>query len=443
MPADQSSRLWALRPDEVVMAEAFACREAKAKNPLQVFGPGEPLNGSDFARVVDGVAIVPVRGLLVRKMSFWFWSYEEIVRDVALAQVDRNVRSILLDVDSGGGMAAGCQDAAEYIRASGPKPVEAFVGGMCASGAYWLASAAKRITYGSAVMVGSVGVVIEYLDLEPYFEKMGARMIRVVAEQSPNKRLDPGSAEGEAELQALVDATCAEFVTSVATNRGIGEAEVLDRFGQGLVFDGTEAERRGMVDQRATMDFLIAEMAARDPFATAVPAAAAQEQPMDWASLTLAALREHRPDLLTEATSEAVASAETAARAAGANAERARLIGIDEIAVDGHEDLVVAAKADGKTTPEALALQIVKAEKQAGTSHLSQRAAADAAAGKVDARAPLPPKAAKGGTTEAEMKAEWESDAELRAEFGDNFAAFASWQKANADGRARVLSRAN
>lgn len=443
MPADHSSRLWALRADEVVMAEAFACREAKAANPLQVSGPGTLLEGSDFARVVDGVAIVPVRGLLMRKMSFWFWSYEEIMRDIALAQADRNVRSILLDVDSGGGMAAGCQDAAEFIRTSGPKPVEAFIGGMCASGAYWLASAAKRITYGSATMVGSVGVVIEYLDLEPYFEKMGARMIRIVAEQSPNKRLDPGSAEGEAELQALVDATCAEFVASVAANRGIGEAEVLDRFGQGLVFDGAEAERRGMVDRRGTMDFLIAELAGRDPFATAVPAAAAQEHPMDWASLTLAALREHRPDLLTEATREAVEAAETTARTAGATAERERLIGIDEIAVAGHEDLVAKAKADGKTTPEALALQIVKAEKAAGATHLSIAAGADAEAGGVAPRAALPPKVAKGGTTDAELKAQWDGDADLRAEFGDDFGAYAAFRKAEAAGKARILSRAN
>lgn len=436
MLVDRSSRIWAMRPDEVMVAEAVAQREAGRQAAL---GGGQPLEGSDFARVIDGVAVIPVRGMLVRQMSWAFWSYEEIMRDVALAQADANVRAIVLNVDSGGGMAAGCQDAADFIRASGPKPVEAFVGGLCASGAYWLASAASRITYGSATMVGSVGVVIEYVDLEPYFAKMGARIVRIVAEQSPNKRLDPGSPEGQAELQALVDATCAEFVASVAAHRGVAESVVMDRFGQGLVFDGSEAEARGMVDARGTLEDLVAELAGRDPNLGAVPAAAAQETQMDWDKLTLASLREHRADLVQEATAEASATA----RKEGADAERARIAGIEEVAVDGHEALVAAAKADGKTTPEALAMQILKAEKAAGTTHLATRAAAETQVAVVPAGAAIPVETRKGGTTEAELKAEWEKDAALRAEFGENFGAFAAWSKASADGRARVLSRAN
>ena len=182
---------------------------------------------------------------------------------------------------------------------------------------------------GDGDILGSIGSVIEYIDFEPMFEKMGAKIVRVVAEQSPNKRLDPHGPEGLAELQALVDAAGAEFVAGVAANRGVTEAEVLAQFGQGLVFDGMDAIARGMADERTTLDEMVAELAGRDQIVIAAPAAAAQETPMDWANIDLAALQQHRPDLIS--------AIETAAAATAAASERNRILGLDEVAVEGFE----------------------------------------------------------------------------------------------------------
>lgn len=445
MLVDRSARVWAMRRDDVVAAQALQIRAARAEGqPVALLG-GEPLEGSDFARVLNGVAIVPVKGPLMRSFSWWAWSYEEVLRDVRLAQADSSVRGIVLDIDSPGGLVAGCEDCAAEIRASGPKPVEAFVGGMGASAAYWLAASAGRVNVGSGAILGSIGSVIEYIDLEPYFEKLGARIVRVVAEQSPNKRLDPDSPEGAAELQALVDASGADFVAAVAGFRNTTEERVMAEFGQGLVFDGAEAIRRGMADRRIKLDDLIAELAGRDPTMTAAPAAAAQETPMDWANLTLAALREHRADLVDEITTAATAAATEAAGAesrqaaeSAAAAERARIIGLDDVAVAGHEDLLAAAKADGKTTAAELALQILKAEKAAGSGFLAARQAADAAAA-----VPAAPPASStptGGAIEDQAKAAWDKDDKLRAEFGGDFDAYLAFEKAAQSGRARILA---
>lgn len=443
MLVDQSARVWAMRADDVVAAQALKERADRADGlPPQSAMGGALLEGSDFARVIDGVAIIPVKGPLMRSFSFWAWSYEEIGRDLRLAQADRGVRSIILDIDSPGGLVAGCSDLAAAIRTSGPKPVEAFVGGMAASAAYWLASAADRIVVGSGAILGSVGAVIEYVDIEPMFEKMGARIVRIVSAQSPNKRLDPDSPEGKAEMQALVDASGKQFVEDVSANRGIGVAEVMANYGGGLVFDGRQAVALGMADARGTLDEMIAELAGRDfNNGNAAPAAAAQETPMDWATLTLAALREHRADIITELTAAAVSDAE----ARGAAAERARLSGIEAIAVAGHEALVEAAKADGKTTPEQLALQILRADKAAGAQHLQNRAEADAGA---QVPASVVPAAAGGAALpdtaplEDRAKAAWGKDPALRAEFGNDFAAYLAFEKANASGAARILRAA-
>lgn len=441
MLVDRSARIWAMRRDEIMAADAAQHREALRAGTALAGGP--LLEGSDFARVIDGVAVVPVRGLLMRQMSFWRWSYEEILRDVALAQADRNVSTIVLDVDSPGGLASGCADAARAIRASGPKPVTAFVGGMCASAAYWLASAAGRIVLGSGVHVGSVGTVIEYVDMEPMFEKMGARIVRVVAAQSPNKRLDPESPEGQAEMQALVDAGGAEFVAAVAEYRGVSADVVLDRFGQGLIFDGDEAIRRGMADARGTLDTIIAELAGRGAV-QAVPAPAAEETPMEWASITLAGLREHRADIVTEIEGAATAAAEAGRQTAvteAVAAERARIAAIDEIAVPGHDALVAAAKADGRSADQ-LARDILKAEKAAGGDILSGLRAADAAIAVPPVPA-APAAQAASGTPEEQAEAAWDKDAALRAEFANDKAAYLAFARAAAKGLARVLRKAS
>lgn len=435
MLVDKSSRVWAMRPDELVSSHVLQMRADHKENGPQAVMSGKVLEGSDFARVVNGVAIIPVKGPLMRSFSYWMWSYEEILRDLRLAQRDEDVSAIVLEIDSPGGLVSGCADMARAIRMSGPKPVEAFIGGLGASAAYWIASATDRITLGSGAVVGSLGSVIEYVDMEPMFEKMGARIIRVVAEQSPNKRLNPDSDQGRAEMQALVNASGADFVASVAEYRGVTEAEVLERFGQGLIFDGDEAIRRGMADRRGTLDDLIAELAGRNLYFNAVAAAAAQENPvMDWASLTLAALREHRADIVEEI--EGAASAVAVDQAV--EAERARIIGLDEIAVAGYEDMVEAAKRDGKTSPEQLALQIMKAEKAAGGNYLAAAAAADAAV--TIPAAPLVTEATGGAgdTIEDRAKADWDKDADLRAEFGSNFDAYLAFAKAESAGLARV-----
>lgn len=441
MLVDRSARVWALRRDDVVSAHALQLRAQRfGDDQAKALIDGDWLDGSDFARVVDGVAIIPVYGPLMRSFSWWAWSYEEITRDLKLAAASPLVRSIVLDVDSPGGLAAGCGDCAALIR-SMDKPVTAFVGGMAASAAYWLTSACAEVQVGSGSMLGSVGAVIEYVDVEPMFEKMGARIIRVVAEQSPNKRLDPESPEGKAELQALVDAAGAEFVAGVAAGRKKSEAEVLAGFGQGLMFDGAEAIRRGMADGKSTIDSLVAELAGRVINTPAVSAPAAQEKPMDWASLTLAALREHRPDLITAAETAATAAAATAqteAVAAAAKAERDRILGIEEIDAGGHEELVAAAKADGKTTPADLALAIMKAEKKAGATLLAGRAAADAEAGVPQPKPRQTTTTTTEGSIDDRAKADWDKDGALRAEFRDNFGSYLAWRKAEASGQARI-----
>lgn len=456
MLIDQSGRVWSMRPDEAMIAEASRLRQqvlgadaaTYPEGALVSLGlsGGEPLDGSDFARVIDGTAIVPVRGMLMRSYSWFFWSYEEICRDIQLAQDSRAVERIVLDIDSPGGLVSGLADAFEVIRDC-DKPVEAFAGGMCASAAYHLASGCDRITAGSGTIIGSVGSVIEYVDFEPMFEAMGAKIVRIVAKDSPNKRLDPHSEEGRAEMQALVDAACDRMITDIAQGRGISEAEVLSGFGQGTVFEEGEALRRGMIDGRGTLKAMIAGLAARDD-ETAAPAPAEQETTMDWTSLTVAQLREHRADLVTEIEAAVPTGADEDAVTArvdeAVTVERTRMAEIDEVAVEGHQALTEQAKSEGWSV-EKYALEVVKADKASGAGHLKQLASEDAAANVTPLRPAETRQTISGGDDDAAdegaLKAAWDKDADLRREFGGNFDAYKAYAKADAQGRVKVLKR--
>jgi hypothetical protein len=124
---------------------------------------------------------------------------------------------------------------------------------------------------------------------------------------------------------------------------------------------------------------------------------------------------------------------------AGAEAERNRIIAVQAQAagLPGHEALVAALVADGKTTGAEAAVQILAAEKTKGRQH--------AAALRADAPAPVAHAASDdagslpaGAPIEEAAKAKWDADASLRTEF-INFSTYLAYAKAHAAGSVKVL----
>lgn len=134
--------------------------------------------------------------------------------------------------------------------------------------------------------------------------------------------------------------------------------------------------------------------------------------------------------------------------AAGVTAECQRIQAVEAQALPGHVELINKLKFDGKTTGPEAAAQVLAAER----SKLGVKAAdiaADAAA-LAGAAAPKPGVTATGSEPKPEavdknlpfderIKAQWDADAKLRAEFGDDFKVYAAYAKAEAAGNVRVL----
>lgn len=162
------------------------------------------------------------------------------------------------------------------------------------------------------------------------------------------------------------------------------------------------------------------------------------------------AREEGRKEGLAAGKAESDKAVADTARAEGATAERARILGIEGLGLKGHEKLVGELKADGKTTPAEAAIKIVQAEKAAGGKMLASLLA-DGGSGAAAAR---PAEPSGGGVADStailadkskpldeRCKAAFEADDKLRAEFG-TLSVFMAYQRALEGGQAKVFKPA-
>lgn len=266
---------WAMRTEELRMLLDIVSRESldpelarqirddRAQRPSALAArAGGKLDGTRSVAMRDGVAILEIVGPIVRRADMFSdisgaTSVETLAQDFTAAMSAPNVDAILLAVDSPGGEVTGVNELAQMIEAArGVKSVWAYVEGLGASAAYWLASAAERIVIDATADLGSIGVVMAVRDPS----KAKTDQITFVSSQSPNKRPDPTTEAGRSQLQTLVDDTADVFVEAVARQRGISNEAVIADFGQGGVKVGKAAVAAGMADQIGTFEETVAAL---------------------------------------------------------------------------------------------------------------------------------------------------------------------------------------
>jgi signal peptide peptidase SppA len=249
---------WAIMPDKLDLIMAVANRthsdmEAVLSRPLERREGGK-------INVRDGVAVLNVYGpILPRADYFSDISGASSISTMAMkfgeAINAKDVKAIVLDIDSPGGNTTGVHEFANQIReARGIKPIIAYTGGLCASAAYWLASAADKIVADKTATIGSIGIVAMWTDDSRAQERDGIINHELVSSQSPNKRQSPNSNEGRAALQQEVDALADIFIDSVAQNRKTSVEDVNENYGRGGVMLAGDAISVGMVDEIGSLE---------------------------------------------------------------------------------------------------------------------------------------------------------------------------------------------
>ena len=217
-------------------------------------------------QVVDGIAIVPIQGVLDNKVSQTMrmsgaMGLDDIEHMLVQAIEDDEVEGIMLDVDSPGGSVTGIPELAKKIRATkAQKPVAAFTDSIAASAAYWLMAPADVIYASESAKVGSIGVYMAWLDTSRQFEMEGLRTEIIKVGKWKAMGL-PGTSltdDERALLQASVDKVAAWFKGFVVSARGGVDSDTM----QGQVFFADEAVANNLIDKVGSVDDAMAELRA-------------------------------------------------------------------------------------------------------------------------------------------------------------------------------------
>lgn len=236
--------------------------------------PVEAQARRNAARSMRGVAVIPVYGPLAQRGNVQdisgpgVTSTQRLAATFREALADSSADSIVFDIDSPGGAVSGISELAAEIReARGKKPIIAHANSLAASAAYYIASAADEIVVTPGGQVGSIGVFASHQDVSAALENEGVKITLISAgehkvEANP---YEPLTDEARATMQSMVDQYYDDFVSAVASGRGVTNADVLERYGQGRVFTAKDALGRGMVDRIESFDQTISRLRAGEP----------------------------------------------------------------------------------------------------------------------------------------------------------------------------------
>ena len=199
---------------------------------------------------LEKVALVKIEGMLI--------TADAIVEEINNYAEDSSVRAILIRIDSPGGGVVASQEIFNAVlnaRKQGKKKVVISMGSVAASGGYYIAAAADRIVANPGTLTGSIGVKMEFANLEKLLEKIGVRGMVVKA----GEYKDMGSPFREMTdhekllLQWVIDDVHSQFIDAVAKGRNLPEADV-KAIADGRIFTGRQALQLKLVDQLGDLE---------------------------------------------------------------------------------------------------------------------------------------------------------------------------------------------
>lgn len=179
------------------------------------------------------------------------------------ARLDPKVKAIVLRVNSPGGSVS----ASEVIRSelaaarAAGKPVVVSMGGMAASGGYWISTPANYIVANASTLTGSIGIFGVINTVENSLDTIGVHTDGVatspLADISMTKTLPT---EVQEMMQLSIESGYKRFITLVAQSRH-STPELVDKIAQGHVWTGQDAKANGLVDSLGDFDDAVAKAA--------------------------------------------------------------------------------------------------------------------------------------------------------------------------------------
>ena len=183
---------------------------------------------------------------------------EPIVDQLDRMERDTSVRAVVIRLDSPGGGVAASQEiyeAVKKLREDGKKPVVASMGGVAASGAYYVACAADSIVANAGTLTGSIGVIMQFPNTEDLFRKVGIRFetVKTGKYKDIGNMWRPMTDDERKLLQDVLSNVYDQFVDAIVEGRSLVKEDILP-YADGRIFSGDQALQYGFVDRLGDLD---------------------------------------------------------------------------------------------------------------------------------------------------------------------------------------------
>lgn len=187
-----------------------------------------------------------------------------VCKDLADLAKDKDVKAVVIRINSGGGSAyASEQIWHQIMEMKKLKPVVVSMGGMAASGGYYMSAPANWIVAEPTTITGSIGIFGMFPDVSNLFrEKLGLKFDEVKTNKYADfgTRARPFTEEEMSYLSLYVNRGYKLFRHRVAEGRKMTDNQV-EKIAQGHVFTGQDAQKIGLVDQLGGLDVAVAKAA--------------------------------------------------------------------------------------------------------------------------------------------------------------------------------------
>ena len=188
-------------------------------------------------------------------------SADQIISGLQAAFKDTNTKGVILRINSPGGspvQAGQIYDEIRRLRAKYPAiPLYVVVDDLCASGGYYVASAADRIYVDKASLIGSIGVLMDGFGFTGTMDKFGVerRLLTAGANKGFLDPFSPVNPQQEAYAKVMLEEIHQQFIKAVRDGRGTRLKETPDMF-SGLVWSGEKAISLGLADGLGSTEYV-------------------------------------------------------------------------------------------------------------------------------------------------------------------------------------------
>jgi len=202
---------------------------------------GDDGGGSFFSK--EKLAVVEIKGGI--------FDPKDALDELNRVYKDDSFKILLLRIDSPGGAVSPSQEIYQAVlRVKEKKKVIVSMGTVAASGGYYIASAADRIVALPGTITGSIGVLMDYTNVEQLldFLKVHAEVLKSGKMKDVGSPLRSLTPEERSYLQGILDDMHRQFIEAVAKGRNM-PVEEIEKLADGRVFTGEQALKLKLIDE--------------------------------------------------------------------------------------------------------------------------------------------------------------------------------------------------